>query len=129
MHAMSGASGAGYSPREKMSSLFDSIDTSGSGSISQAQFSAAFATKNPPAVFQNAGADSIWSTLDPAGTGSVSKANFVSTMSGLMASLRATPADLSAGAAGSADTSAQSLQAVTGSAATYTPGSLLDQSI
>src|ERR1700731_153108 len=88
LHAVSGAS-SGAPPQQKMSSLFDSIDTSGSGSITQSQFEQAFQTKNPPAVFQNQGADAIFSALDPSGTGSVSQQDFVSGMSKLMASLRA----------------------------------------
>src|ERR1700686_2846673 len=88
IHAVSGAS-SGAPPQQKMSNLFDSIDTSGSGSITQSQFNQAFQTKNPPAVFQNQGANAIFSTLDPNGTGSVSKQDFVSGMSTLMASLRA----------------------------------------
>jgi hypothetical protein len=88
LHAVSGAS-TGAPPQQKMSNLFDSIDTSGSGSITQSQFEQAFQTKNPPAVFQQQGAAAIFATLDPNGTGSVSKQDFVSTMSGLMASLRA----------------------------------------
>lgn len=71
-----------------MSNLFDSIDTSGSGNITQSQFEQAFQTKNPPAVFQKQGADAIFAQLDPIGTGTVSKQDFVSTMSKLMASLR-----------------------------------------
>lgn len=88
MHAMSGAS-AGAPPQQKMSNLFDSIDTSGSGSITQAQFDQAFQSKNPPAVFQKQGADAIFAALDPGGTGSVSRQDFVSGMSKMMASLRA----------------------------------------
>jgi Ca2+-binding EF-hand superfamily protein len=88
LHAVSGASN-GAPPQQKMSNLFDSIDTSGSGSITQSQFEQAFQAKNPPAVFQKQGADAIFASLDPAGTGSVSKQGFVSTMSKLMASLRA----------------------------------------
>jgi hypothetical protein len=88
MHAMSGASSSGP-PQQKMSSLFDSIDTAGSGSITKAQFEQAFQSKNPPAVFQQQGADAIFSSMDPSGTGSVSKQDFVATMSKLMASLRA----------------------------------------
>jgi Ca2+-binding EF-hand superfamily protein len=90
LHAVSGAS-YGAPPQQKMSNLFDSIDTSGSGSITQTQFEQAFQTKNPPAVFQNQGAEAIFASLDPTGSGSVSKQDFVSTMSGLMASLRAGP--------------------------------------
>jgi hypothetical protein len=88
MHAVSGASSSGP-PQQKMSDLFDSIDTSGSGSITKAQFDQAFQTKNPPAVFQQQGADAIFASLDPSGSGSVSKQDFVATMSKLMASLRA----------------------------------------
>jgi hypothetical protein len=90
LHAVSGASN-GAPPQQKMSNLFDSIDTSGSGSITQSQFEQAFQTKNPPAVFQQQGADAIFASLDPTGSGSVSKQDFVSTMSKLMASLRADP--------------------------------------
>ena len=88
MHAVSGASSSGP-PQQKMSDLFDSIDTSGSGSITKAQFDQAFQTKNPPAVFQQQGADAIFASLDPSGSGSVSKQDFGATMSKLMASLRA----------------------------------------
>lgn len=85
---MSGAS-AGMPPQQKMSSLFDKIDSSGSGSINQDQFNSAFQSMNPPAVFQQQGASAIFSALDPGGSGSVSKSDFVSGMSQLMASLRA----------------------------------------
>jgi Ca2+-binding EF-hand superfamily protein len=88
LHAVSGASSSGP-PQQKMSALFDSIDTSGSGSITQSQFEQAFQSKNPPGVFQKQGADALFAALDPNGTGSVSKQDFVSTMSKLMASLRA----------------------------------------
>ena len=46
LHAVSGAS-TGAPPQQKMSNLFDSIDTSGSGSITQSQFEQAFQTKTP----------------------------------------------------------------------------------
>jgi hypothetical protein len=88
LHAVSGAS-YGAPPQQKMSNLFDSIDATGSGSITQSQFEQAFQSKNPPAVFQNQGADAIWTALDPSGSGTVSKQSFVSTMSNLMVSLRA----------------------------------------
>jgi hypothetical protein len=88
IHAMSRAS-AGAPPQQKMSSLFDKIDSSGSGSITQGQFDQAFQTFNPPAAFAQQGSNAIFSTLDPNGTGSVSKQDFVSGMSELMASLRA----------------------------------------
>jgi Ca2+-binding EF-hand superfamily protein len=75
-------------PQQKMTSLFDKIDTSSTGSISQAQFDQAFQTLKPPAAFQAAGADAIWSRLDPSGSGSVSQQDFVNTMKSLMAELR-----------------------------------------
>lgn len=108
---MSGAS-AGMPPQQKMSSLFDKIDTSGSGAINQAQFGQAFQSFNPPAVFQNQGADAIFSALDPNGTGSVSKQDFVSGMSSLMASLRAEGGTSNAPGAAPSGTLAASLQAL-----------------
>jgi hypothetical protein len=109
MHAVSGASSSGP-PQQKMSSLFDSIDTSGSGSITQSQFEQAFQTKNPPSAFQKQGADAIFAALDPNGTGSVSKQDFVAGMSKLMASLRAGNAGQSGSQ--SQDSLAASLQAL-----------------
>jgi hypothetical protein len=88
IHSMSGAS-AGMPPQQEMSSLFDQIAGSGSGSITQQQFDQAFQTMDPPAVFQQEGSSAIFAALDPNGTGSVSKQDFVSGMSQLMASLRA----------------------------------------
>jgi hypothetical protein len=120
MHAVSGASTSGP-PQQKMSNLFDSIDTSGSGSITQSQFDQAFQTKNPPGVFQKQGADAIFAALDPSGTGSVSKADFVSGMSKLMASLRA---DTAAPAASSTSQASASLMASTQSLNQIDPSSL-----
>jgi len=129
LHAVSGAS-YGAPPQQKMSNLFDSIDTSGSGSITQSQFEQAFQTKNPPAVFQKQGADAIFASLDPAGTGSVSKQDFVSTMSKLMASLRADGSEPSGSQP--ADTLTASLQALnqidpTNVPPTAPPGTLINQ--
>jgi hypothetical protein len=128
LHAMSGASG-GMPPQQKMSNLFDSIDTSGSGSITQAQFDQAFQSKSPPPVFQKQGADAIFAALDPNGTGSVSRQDFVSGMSKLMASLRAENAAPSAPPP--SDTLAASLQALaqfdpTSISADTSPGSLFN---
>ena len=85
--AVSGASSYA-SPTTKMSNLFSQIDSSGTGSINQAQFNHAFATQNPPRIFQTAGADAIFKQLNPGSSGSVSKQDFVSGMTGLMRSLR-----------------------------------------
>jgi hypothetical protein len=131
MHAVSGASTSGP-PQQKMSDLFDSIDTSGSGSITQSQFDQAFQSKNPPAVFQQQGADAIFAALDPNGTGSVSKQDFVSGMKQLMVSLRAGDA-ASAGSSTSQPSaslaaSVQSLNSIDPSSLPQTtlPGSLID---
>jgi Ca2+-binding EF-hand superfamily protein len=114
LHAVSGASSSGP-PQQKMSSLFDSIDSSGSGSITQSQFDQAFQTKNPPAVFQQQGADATFAALDPNGTGSVSKQDFVSGMSTLMASLRADNAGQSSQSQSSQSQDSQSQSSLTAS--------------
>lgn len=124
-------SGASYSapPQQKMTNLFNAIDTSGSGSITQAQFDQAFQTKNPPAVFQKQGAAAIWAALDPSGSGTVSKQDFVSTMSKLMVSLRAEgPAQ--GGGAASVSASLQSLNQIDPATATVngSPGSVINYS-
>ena len=73
---------------QKMSGLFDQIDSSGSGSISQAQFSQAFQALDPPKDFKVAGASAVWSQLDPGNSGSVSRQDFVSGMTAIMRQLR-----------------------------------------
>ncbi|MDE1932833.1 EF-hand domain-containing protein [Bradyrhizobium sp.] len=127
LHMVSGAS-TSAPPQQKMTNLFNSIDTAGSGTITQPQFQQAFQTKNPPAVFQKQGADAIWAALDPSGSGTVSKQDFVSTMSKLMVSLRAE--GTSPGGSASLSSSLQSLNQIdpttvsTGSP----PGSLINYS-
>ena len=130
LHAVSGAS-TGSPPQQKMSNLFDSIDSSGSGSITQSQFMQAFQTKNPPSVFKQQGADAIYAALDPSGTGSVSKSDFVSTMSKLMVSLRAEASATSgSSAADSLSASVQSLNQIdpTSAPSSASPGSLFNYS-
>src|SRR5664279_2558338 len=130
IHAVSGAS-YGAPPQQKMSNLFDSIDTSGAGSITQSQFEQAFQTQNPPAVFQKQGADAIFASLDPTGSGSVSKQDFVSTMSKLMASLRAPdPAQSATQPSDSLSASLQALNQIdpTTVPATASPGALFNVS-
>ncbi len=83
---MTGASSR-MPPQQKMSNLFNAIDGSGSGSITQAQFSQAFQTMNPPAAIAAQGANAVWSQLDPNGAGSVSKAGFISGMKNVMAAV------------------------------------------
>jgi hypothetical protein len=73
---------------QKMSNLFDKIDTSGSGSITEAQFNQAFQSLNPPKDFKTLGASAIWSQLDPTNSGSVNKQDFITTMTSLMRQMR-----------------------------------------
>ncbi|HEX5392169.1 MAG TPA: EF-hand domain-containing protein [Rhodocyclaceae bacterium] len=75
-------------PAQKMSDLFQKIDTNGSGSITKAQFEQAFQTMSPSKGFQQAGADAVWAKLDPNGTGSVSKQDFVGGMTSMMSQFR-----------------------------------------
>ncbi|HEY2137304.1 MAG TPA: EF-hand domain-containing protein [Xanthobacteraceae bacterium] len=129
IHAMSGAS-AGMPPQQKMSNLFDKIDSSGTGSITQSQFNQAFQSLDPPAVFQQQGAAAVFSALDPNGTGSVSKQDFVSGMSKMMASLRANGGASSAPGATPGDSLSASLQLLNSldpsAPANVPPGSLLN---
>ena len=73
------------SPQQKLSNLFQQIDTAGKGSISKAQFEQAFNKLNPPPAVKALGAEAAFSKLDPSGTGSVSKQDFIKGMSSLMA--------------------------------------------
>ena len=84
-HLVSGASP--YStPTTKMTNLFQTIDSAGTGSISQLQFNNAFRSLNTPGRFQSFGASAIYNQLDPKGTGSVSKSDFVKGMTALISS-------------------------------------------
>ncbi len=77
------------SPSQKMANLFQQIDTTGSGSITKAQFEQAFQTMNLPPALKTQGADAIFAKLDPNGTGSVSKQGFVKGMTSIMSQARA----------------------------------------
>lgn len=84
---ISGAS-AQMPASQKMSNLFNQIDTSGSGTITQAQFDQAFQTSNPPKDFQKLGATATWSQLDPTNSGSVNKQDFITAMTSMMRQMR-----------------------------------------
>ena len=108
------------SPSQKMGNLYDSIDTSGSGSITQAQFQQAFATQSPPASFQAQGSTSVWNDINPNGSATVSKDEFVSGMTALMKAHRGHShggVESATGAQTLAD-SASALDVLTGSGAT-----------
>ena len=84
--AMSGAS-AKASPAQKMSNVFASVTTPGSGVITKAQFTAAFNSQNPSSGFQQQGADATFAALDPNGTGSVPRQDFIQGMTKMMSRL------------------------------------------
>ncbi len=86
-NAVSGAS-ARMPPQQKMTNLYNSIDASGAGAISQSQFNQAFQNLNPSASFKAAGASSVWNALDPTGSGQVSQSDFVNGMKNMMYQLR-----------------------------------------
>ena len=87
-------------PAQRMTNLFNTIDTSGSGSITKAQFEQAFQSMNPPQGLQSMGADAVWNQLDPNNTGSVSKQDFVSTMTNVLSQMHAQHASAATGAGG-----------------------------
>lgn len=90
--------GSGPVPlQQKLSNLFQQIDTAGKGSITKTQFEQAFNKLNPPAAAKAIGAEATFSKLDPGGTGSVSKQDFIKGMSALMA--RTPPKEAAAKAA------------------------------
>jgi Ca2+-binding EF-hand superfamily protein len=80
---MSGAS-ARMPPTQKMATLFSQIDTSGTGLITQSQFTQAFQTMKPTAGFRAMGADAVFQALNPSSSGTVSQQNFVQGMTKLM---------------------------------------------
>ena len=84
---MSGAS-ARMSPNQKMTNLFQTIDSNNSGLITQAQFTQNFQSANPPVAFKNMGADAVFNKLSQNGSNSVSKQDFVAGMTKLMAEVR-----------------------------------------
>ena len=81
--AMSGAS-MRMPPQQKMSNLFQLIDTAGTGSITKSQFEQAFNNMNPPAAFKAIGMDAAFARLDPTGSGKVSKEDFIAGMKAMM---------------------------------------------
>jgi hypothetical protein len=75
------------SPGQKMSNVFASVTTPGSGVVTQDQFNTAFNSGNTPPAFQKLGANAAYAQLDPNGTGSVSRQAFIQGMTQLMSKL------------------------------------------
>jgi hypothetical protein len=82
------ASGASptISAQQKISNLFQQIDSSGSGRITKAQFEQAFSKLNLPSSVKSIGLEAAFSKLDPSGTGVVSKKDFILGMQSIIAS-------------------------------------------
>ena len=72
------------SPQQKISNLFQQIDSSGAGRITKAQFEQAFNKLNLPASVKELGSEAAYSKLDPSGAGVVSKQDFVRGMESLI---------------------------------------------
>jgi hypothetical protein len=77
---------ASASPNQKISNLFQQIDSSGTGRITKAQFEQAFNKLNLPESVKGIGQDAAFSKLDPNGAGVVTKQEFIRGMESLMAS-------------------------------------------
>ena len=74
----------GVTSQQKISNLFQQIDSSGTGRITKAQFEQAFSKLNLPASVKGLGLEAAFSKLDPSGTGVVSKKDFIAGMESLM---------------------------------------------
>ena len=128
--AMSGAS-MRSSPAQKMASVFDQIDTSGSGTITKAQFEQAFQNLKSPQAFKAMGADAVFAKLDPNGTGSVSKQDFVNGMKSMMSQVRQhhrSGGSTAQSASSPAQTLAGSLDSLNSLGGSSTSGSLIKTS-
>jgi hypothetical protein len=77
-------SSAPVSPQQKISNLFQQIDSSGTGRITKAQFEQAFNKLSLPASVKGIGSEAAFSKLDPSGTGVVSKQDFIKGMESLI---------------------------------------------
>jgi len=74
---------------QKLSNLFQQIDTAGRGRITKAQFEQAFSKLNLPAPVKDLGHEVILGKLDPNGSGVITKPEFIQRMEPLM-NLKAT---------------------------------------
>lgn len=77
--------------QQKISSIFNQIDSSGSGRITKAQFEQAFTKLSFPATVKSIGPEAVYSKLDPSGSGVVTKKDFIAGMESLMKSKSTQP--------------------------------------
>jgi hypothetical protein len=73
------------SAQQKISNMFNQIDSTGTGRITKEQFEQAFNKLNLPASVKGMGLEAAFSKLDPSGSGVVSKQDFIKGMESLMA--------------------------------------------
>ena len=101
-------------PAQKMSNLFDKIDTTSSGSITKAQLDQTLQSNKAPSSFQSLGTDKLWSQLDPNATGQVSKQDFTSKMAEIQSQMHTQQSHHHhRGSADNAQSTAQSTNALT----------------
>lgn len=78
------AGGSQLTTQQKLSGLFQQIDTTGSGRITKAQFEHAFDKLTLPASVKEMGKEDVYKNLDPSGSGTVTKQDFIQGMAPLM---------------------------------------------
>ncbi|MBF0460711.1 MAG: EF-hand domain-containing protein [Magnetococcales bacterium] len=79
------ATGTSYGLANRLTRLFQQIDTDSTGSITPDQLATAFPTLRLPSAIQAMGSDAVFQALDPNETGSVAQADFVSGLKSLIA--------------------------------------------
>jgi len=87
-HARHPSHAAAHKPvstQQKLSNMFQQIDTAGKGSITKLEFHQAFNKLNPPEAVKAMGADAAFAKIDSKGAGSVSKQDFIHGMQSILA--------------------------------------------
>ena len=81
---VSSSGGSQTSPQQRLSNLFQQIDTAGTGRITKAQFEQAFSKLSLPTSGKEMGHEVVLSKLDPNGTGIITKPEFIQRMEPLI---------------------------------------------
>ena len=84
MPKVAAVASSGATSQQKISGLFQQIDSSGTGRITKALFEQAFSKLNLPASVKGMGLEAAYKKLDPSGTGVVSKKDFIAGMESLI---------------------------------------------
>jgi hypothetical protein len=83
------------SVQQRLSNLFQQIDTAGTGRITNTQFEQSFSKLSLPKPVKDLGHEAILNKLDPAGKGVITKSDFIQKMELLMNQKSATPSKAS----------------------------------